>query len=269
MRQDAYAETHRDQAEHVSRVTAYLLYHPRPEPGIRTQTEELIVEFRPGFARAEHKILAAQIAQFQGRPPGKWMMLGQHNLERHTPDDLVFESVQRGRQVQEGQVEPARAQCFQLLGGQPVEVVKLHLGVDSLEGRDDGCEVAQVETAGKAQHEAAGHRAGRGAGFVGGLGGQGQDRTRPLVEDPARPRKLHPGAAPVEQRHLQFLFEVLHLTAQRGLGHPQARRRVGKVQFLSHCDEVTEVSQFHVSTIPAAHGWTKQQSIGRNPPQAA
>ena len=86
------------------------------------------------------------------------------------------------------------------------------------------------------------------------------------MKDSARPGELHPGSAPVEERRPQLVFEVFHLAAEGGLCYPQARRGMGKVQFLSHCDEVTEVSQFHAPTIPGTHGWTKKQSIGRKRP---
>ena len=74
---------------------------------------------------------------------------------------------------------------------------------------------------------------------------------------PAGLGELHPSATPLKQRRLQLLFEVLHLAAERGLGHAQSRRRMGKVQFFSHRNKVAQVSQFHALTIPGTHGWTK------------
>ena len=41
---------------------------------------------------------------------------------------------------------------------------------------------------------------------------------------------------------LQLVLKILHLAAESRLGHAQACRRMGKVQFLGHYYEVTEVS---------------------------
>jgi len=103
------------------------------------------------------------------------MPLGQHDAERHPPDDTVFEPLKRDRQVHEGQVNPACAQRLDLFPGQAMEIVHLHLGVDSLEGLDDRREEVKVKAARKAQHETAGHRARGRARLVGRLGRLGED----------------------------------------------------------------------------------------------
>jgi len=147
-----------------------------------------------------------------------------------------------------------------------VEVLELDLGMGLAKGINHGREVVQVQPAGEPKHQAAGDNAGCRARLIGRLGRLRKDRTRTPVERLARPRELHSRSATLEQRRLQLPFEVFHLAAEGGLGDAQPCRRVREVQFLSHRHEVSEVSQFHAPTIPAAHGWTKEQSIGRKPP---
>ena len=263
MRQDAHAQADRNQAQHGGGITAHLLHDVGPKPGVRAQAEELVVEFRPGLTGAEDKVFTPQIAELQRLAPCEWMPLGQDDLERQAPDNLALEAIERDGKMHQGYVYPAIPQGSQFLRGQAVDVVQLHLGMLFPEGPDDRQKVVEMEAAGIAYHQAAGYSPGARARFVGRLGRLGENRTRPLVKDPAGPCELDPGAAPIEERRLQIVLEVLHLAAEGGLRDPQARRGMGKVQLLSHRNEVTEVSQFHASTIPGAHGWTKKQSIGR------
>ena len=110
-------------------------------------TEEFVVEVRPGFPRAEHEILSAQIGEFERGLSRQRMLLRQGDLEGHPPYDLVIESIQRHREHHEGDVEAAFAQRLELLSLQAVEVVEFNLGMSLAKPGDDRRQVIEVKSA--------------------------------------------------------------------------------------------------------------------------
>lgn len=56
----------------------------------------------------------------------------------------------------------------------------------------------------------------------------------------------HAVGVAVEQLNAELSLEHADLLAQRGLAHPETLRRPAEVQLLSDCDEVAEVTEFHM-----------------------
>ena len=51
-----------------------------------------------------------------------------------------------------------------------------------------------------------------------------------------------------KQLHAQFLFQLLDLAAERGLGNEQALGGAGEIALFSDGDEVAQLAHFHVYT---------------------
>jgi len=67
----------------------------------------------------------------------------------------------------------------------------------------------------------------------------------------------------LQQLRAEFVFEILDLPAERGLGHAQLLRGLGEVLLLGHGEKITEVSQFHAADYALKASPREEQSIGR------
>ena len=75
-------------------------------------------------------------------------------------------------------------------------------------------------------------------------------------------RELEAGFLPAEQLDTQFLFQVAHLSAHRGLGNAQARRGAADVQLFGDSHEVAQVPEFHAAAgITETHGLPKNKAL--------
>src|SRR5260221_10305296 len=62
--------------------------------------------------------------------------------------------------------------------------------------------------------------------------------------------------AALHQVHADLIFQVLHLPAQCGLGHPKLRRGLGEVQGFAHVQEISQLTELHSFSciMPKKHG---------------
>jgi hypothetical protein len=72
-----------------------------------------------------------------------------------------------------------------------------------------------------------------------------------------------PPANPVEQPQSEFVFELDDLPGQRGLGNPQAQRRLRDGAELGHSQECEGLPQVHFPLIPKWHKKAEILYIGR------
>jgi hypothetical protein len=75
-----------------------------------------------------------------------------------------------------------------------------------------------------------------------------QDFTRPFEEEFSIRSGCHTARTALEQVYTDFIFQVVHLPAQRRLRDAQLRCGPGEVQRFTYGHEVPEMSQFHFST---------------------
>jgi len=66
----------------------------------------------------------------------------------------------------------------------------------------------------------------------------------------AKLRRRHAAGMAGQQFNTQLVFEIAHLLAERGLRHPQHFRRAGEIAALGDLDEIFELPQIHVVSLP-------------------
>ena len=77
------------------------------------------------------------------------------------------------------------------------------------------------------------------------MSGLGQDDARLLHEHLAGFGQLDVALGPVKELHLQLVFELTDLVAERRLAEIQAFRGAPEVQGIRHRHDVPEVPQLH------------------------
>ena len=144
-----------------------------------------------------------------------------------------------------------------------MKVIELDFGVRLSKRVQRGNQVIEMQPARKPKCEAARDSPGGRASLISRLSSLRQNRTRPVIEHLPGARELHPGSPSLEKCRLQLGLQIFDLIAESRLGNAESLCRMGKVEFLRHRDEVTQVPEFHRRIIPETYGKPKKQSIGR------
>lgn len=153
--------------------------------------------------------------------------------------------------MQQRDVEPLVEHPFQQRTGDALAHVQGRLRPGLLEALGEGGDQQAAGGRGYAEREAAARRRAVVADFLARLMHQLGDRLGALEQLRAGAGEADAAAVTGEQRHAEFVLELLDLPAERRLRQPQFLRRAVDAAGTSDLDEVSQFAQLHGGLPPA------------------